>query len=64
MSIQRQGNDLILSLHDGATPLRSTVMNSFGADTSSAVKTLSDAVDNVSDMYSLAANSDLNQRAS
>ena len=39
-------------------------MNSFGAETSSAVETLSDAVENVSDMYSLAANSDLNQRAS
>ena len=63
VSIQRQGNDLILSLHDGADTVKVYVMNSFGAETSSAMETLSDAVENVSDMYSLADNSDLTGKA-
>ena len=63
VSIQRQGNDLILSLHDGADTVKVYVMNSFGAETSSVMETLSDAVENVSDMYSLADNSDLTGKA-
>lgn len=63
MSIQRQGNDLILSLHDSADTVKVYVMNSFGAETSSAMEMLSDAVENVSDMYSLADNSDLTGKA-
>lgn len=58
-----------IEFHDGST-LDITnadqliqAMNSFGADTSSAVETLSDAVDNVCDMYSLAANSGLTGKA-
>ena len=58
-----------IEFHDGST-LDITnadqliqAMNSFGAETSSAMETLSDAVENVSDMYSLADNSDLTGKA-
>ena len=39
-------------------------MNSFGADTSSTTDTLSNPTEDVSDMYSLATNSDLTRKAS
>ena len=72
ISSQLQGGSKVvetIEFHDGST-LDITnadqliqAMNSFGAETSSAMETLSDAVENVSDMYSLADNSDLTGKA-
>lgn len=72
ISSQLQGGSKVvetIEFHDGST-LDITnadqliqAMNSSGAETSSAMETLSDAVENVSDMYSLADNSDLTGKA-